>query len=83
MDVLDTAQDERLKYLPLEVINSWKIANDFRVKNRTAQQWSDAKRIYENNVEQLRLINKNGIPLLAGTDLGNPYCFPVSAFTMN
>jgi imidazolonepropionase-like amidohydrolase len=78
MDVLDTIKDERLNYLPLEVTSSWKINNDFRVKNRTAQQWKDAKTIYKNNVDQLRLINKNEIPILAGTDLGNPYCFPGS-----
>jgi imidazolonepropionase-like amidohydrolase len=79
MDVLDTVKDERFDYLPHEITDSWKIKNDFRVKNRTAQQWKDAKTIYKNNVEQLRLINKNRVAILAGTDLGNPYCFPGSS----
>ncbi len=79
MDVLDTVKDERLDYLPHELTSSWKIKNDFRVKNRTAQQWTNAKTIYKNNITQLSLLNKNSIPVLAGTDLGNPYCFPGSS----
>jgi len=76
MDVLDTVKDERLDYLPSEQTATWKVENDLRVKNRTAQQWKDAKALYQNSVEQLRLLNKNSIPILAGTDTPNPYCFP-------
>jgi hypothetical protein len=79
LDVMDTIADERFDYLPHEVTNSWKVKNDFRVRSRTARQWQDAKTIYANNIEQLRLLNQNNVAILAGTDLGNPYCFPGSS----
>ena len=79
MDVLGTVEDERLAYLPREVTSSWKVENDFRVKNRTAQQWNDAKALYHDNLTRLKLLNQNGASFLTGTDLGNPYCFPGSS----
>ena len=79
MDVLDTVKDERLDYLPHVITRNWKPKNDFRVKNRTAQQWKDAKTLYKNRITQLMLLNKNRIPILAGTDLLNPYIFPGSS----
>jgi len=79
MDMLDTMKDERLDYLPHEITQSWKVQNDFRVKSRTAQQWTDAKAVYHDNLNRLKLLNGNGISFLTGTDLGNPYCFPGSS----
>jgi hypothetical protein len=79
MDMLDTVKDEKLDYLPHELTSSWKVENDFRVKNRTAQQWKDAKTLYKKNIIQLSLLNKKNIPLLAGTDFPNPYSFPGSS----
>jgi hypothetical protein len=76
MDVLDTVKDDRLDYLPREQTDSWKVENDVRVKNRTAEQWKDVKTLYKNSVEQVRLLNRSSISILAGTDMPNPYCFP-------
>jgi len=78
MDELGKEKDERLSYLPNEITFGWKPENDFRVKNRTPQQWKDVKILYQSGVSQLTLLIKNNIPLVAGTDFPNPYCFPGS-----
>ena len=76
MDVLDTVKDERMDYLPLELTDGWKIKNDFRVKNRSGKDWEDAKAIYKKGNDFVTLLHKNNVPMLAGTDFPNPYCFP-------
>ena len=79
MDVLDTVKDERLDYLPRELTDGWKIKNDFRVKSRTAKDWADAKTLYANGNTLVTLLHENNVPMLAGTDFPNPYCFPGSS----
>jgi hypothetical protein len=79
MDVLDTVADARFEYLPREVTDGWKIKNDFRVKSRTAKDWQDAKMFYEKGNEFVGLLQENKVPMLAGTDFPNPYCFPGSS----
>ena len=78
MDEMGKEKDDRLSYLPNDISFSWKPENDFRVKNRVPQQWKDVKTLYQNGVSQLTLLIKNNIPLVAGTDFPNPYCFPGS-----
>jgi hypothetical protein len=79
MDVLDTVHDERFDYLPLELTDGWKIKNDFRVKSRTAKDWEDAKALYKRGNEFVTILHQNNVPMLAGTDFPNPYCFPGSS----
>jgi hypothetical protein len=78
MDEMGKEKDARLSYLPNDISFGWKPENDFRVKNRTPQQWKDVKTLYQSGVSQLTLLIKNNIPLVAGTDFPNPYCFPGS-----
>jgi len=79
MDVLDTVPDPRFEYLPREVTEGWKTKNDFRVRSRTAKDWQDAKMFYEKGNEFVGLLHENKVPMLAGTDFPNPYCFPGSS----
>jgi len=63
--------DPRLKYMPAQVRQRWETRADSRVGNAPF-----AKRVYQKELEIVRAMNKAGVPILAGTDTGNPYCFP-------
>ncbi len=64
-------KDERLKYVPVAEAQAWqKLPNGpqrFAVETRNKR--------FEKLFETIRLMHKTGVPLLAGTDLGNPFIF--------
>lgn len=69
-------KDERIRYMPQQVAAQWDWRNDFRFRNRTPQSWANARRSYQRSVELVGEIRKAKAPILAGTDVLNPFCFP-------
>ncbi|MGH9845849.1 MAG: amidohydrolase family protein [Blastocatellia bacterium] len=68
--------DPRLKYMRAPMRNFWNPQNDFRFKNRTAEDWDNARKVYAKYLEVTGAMRKAGVEFIAGTDVSNPYCFP-------
>jgi imidazolonepropionase-like amidohydrolase len=64
-------EDPRLKYLPPATRESWAQA----VKD-DAQKDIDFERVFRTHLALVSSMHKAGVPLLAGTDVDNPFCFP-------
>jgi len=76
LDDTNLTRDSRLKYMPLRIRAMWDPKNDFRFKERTAEDFALAKKIFQKQLEIAGRMHRAGVPLLAGTDVLNPYCFP-------
>lgn len=76
MDELGKFDDPRMKYMSPLATRTWNPSNDFRFKNRTSQQWEDAKTSYRSNLGIAALLHKSKVRMLAGTDCFNPYVYP-------
>jgi imidazolonepropionase-like amidohydrolase len=61
--------DPRVKYMPAYVKTAWN-------PKLPAEFLADLKRLYKKSVEATAAMHQAGVPLLAGTDTTNPYCFP-------
>jgi len=67
--------DPRVKYVNPLFRASWDPTKDFRLKARTPEDWAVAKRAYRQSLRIVGEMHQAGVPLLAGTDCGNPFCF--------
>jgi tetratricopeptide (TPR) repeat protein len=67
--------DVRLKYMPPEVRYYWSPFNN-RFTNRTPEAAASGKSSFQKNLEMVVAMQRAGVGVLAGTDTGNPYCFP-------
>jgi imidazolonepropionase-like amidohydrolase len=76
LDDSTMASDPRLKYIPKFLSSTWNPKTDFRLKDRTPAQWQSAKKTYDLQVRMVGEMYKAGVPILAGTDVLNPYCLP-------
>jgi imidazolonepropionase-like amidohydrolase len=47
-----------------------------RVANRDGGDDATAKKVFQKQLEIVGAMRKAGVPILAGTDTGNPFCFP-------
>lgn len=70
-------QDERLKYVAPATRRSWDPASNPGARLDEAELNAEA-RIYRKQLELVGAMNRAGVGILAGTDMGNPYCFPGS-----
>ncbi len=68
--------DPRLKYMNPFVRISWSPKNDFRLKNMKPKDFERQRETFKKALELVAALNKAGVPILAGTDEMNPYCFP-------
>jgi len=68
--------DPRLKYMPPQMRAWWDPSNDFRFKERTAEDFDLGRLVYKKQFELVGMMHRAGVDLLAGTDVLNPYCFP-------
>jgi hypothetical protein len=64
--------DGRLRYIPRQLQQRW----GFRIANRSGGDNAGAKKVLEKQFEIVGAMQKAGVPILAGTDTGNPFCFP-------
>jgi hypothetical protein len=65
-------RDGRLKYIPRQVQQRWSM----RIANRNEGDNAGEKKVYRKDLEIIGAMRKAGVPILAGTDAGNPFCFP-------
>jgi hypothetical protein len=76
LDGKEMTSDPRLKYFPAWVREMWDPKNDFRFKSYTAANWEYWKRNYQLSLKIVGKMHRAGVGILAGTDVGNPYCMP-------
>jgi imidazolonepropionase-like amidohydrolase len=65
-------RDQRLKFIPPQMKERW----SQRIANRNDENYSNAKKVFQKELEIVGAMRKAGVQLLAGTDTGNPFCFP-------
>ncbi|XVQ08146.1 amidohydrolase family protein [Spirillospora sp. CA-255316] len=71
------ADDPRLKYMPRDVRPSW--ASAVRVyAPATPEEIAQQREFLRFRLELVGAMHRAGVGILAGTDCGNPYCFPGS-----
>lgn len=68
--------DPRVRYIPKFFSASWDPRTDFRFRAVTPEGWAMRKRVYQRQLEIVRLLHDAGAKFLAGTDLSNPWIFP-------
>src|SRR4030095_4355756 len=76
LDDTNFRSDSRLTYMPPALRKQWDPTNDFSVKDRTAEDFELARRVFKKQVELVSAMRRAGVEMLAGTDVLNPYCFP-------
>ena len=76
IDDLALIDDSRMKYMPRMYKALWNPTNDFRFKDRTAEDIAVGKKAYQKALEIVGAMKRAGVEILAGTDTQNPYCFP-------
>ena len=65
-------RDGRLRYIPKQMQQRWSLRRDHRSEDAKA----GAKKVLQKEFEIVGAMQKAGVPILAGTDTGNPFCFP-------
>jgi hypothetical protein len=65
-------RDARLKYIPRQLQQRWSM----RLANQAEGDNSRAKKAFLKQLEIVGAMQKGGVSILAGTDTGNPFCFP-------
>jgi imidazolonepropionase-like amidohydrolase len=65
--------DERLKFVPRNILERWDRRMD---GNRFGENSAQARRLFQKGIEVVGNMNRAGVLILAGTDTGNPFCFP-------
>ena len=68
--------DPRVKYMPPGIASGWDPTGDFRLQDRTEEDYELAKSVYRKLKELVVPMRRAGVEFLAGTDVLNPYCFP-------
>ena len=63
-------QDGRLNYVPRQIQQRWSL----RFANRNESD--NGKEVFQKDLEIVSAMSRAGVPILAGTDTGNPFCFP-------
>jgi imidazolonepropionase-like amidohydrolase len=66
--------DPRVKYLPPNVRAFWAAGNGG--PKLTAEDRAQMRQAYKKTTELVRAMHRAGVPMLAGTDVTNPYVFP-------
>jgi len=69
-------KDPRVKYMPPEIVSGWDPAGDFRLSDRTEEDYALARSVYKKLTELVVPMRRAGVEFLAGTDVLNPYCLP-------
>lgn len=75
-DLLDR-DDPRLRYVPATTRESWawQLAEIYQA-GRTAQHVAEHRELFGRRAGFLADMHRSGVPVMAGTDTGTPYCFP-------
>jgi imidazolonepropionase-like amidohydrolase len=68
--------DARTRFMPKQIVDSWNPAKDPRNATKTADDYALDRRVYRRQLEIVAAMNKAGVPIVAGTDVLNPFVFP-------
>jgi len=69
-------QDERVRYFGGKIRDWLTAKDDFRLKSWTAADFARQREQFQFGKKLVGAMFRAGVPMLAGTDTGNPYCFP-------
>ena len=69
------AVHERLKYIPNDEREKWRNFSS-QLENRTAEQISNNQKFWQMNLDLVGAMNRSGVEIMAGADVGNPYIYP-------
>ena len=70
----DFRNDLRIKYIPDSLKQQWEDAYGW--KEHTPEFNAQAKRVFQKQLEAVRMMNRAGVRFIAGTDTPGPYLFP-------
>ena len=68
--------DPRLAYMSGDVRHRWQPENDFRFRRWAPAEFELHRGLFKADKQIVGLMFRAGVPLLAGTDAMNPFCFP-------
>jgi imidazolonepropionase-like amidohydrolase len=68
--------DPRVAYMSGDVRRRWDPANDFRFRRWRPQDFELHRQLFKADEQMVGIMFRAGVPLLAGTDVMNPYCLP-------
>jgi len=68
--------DPRLAYMSGEVRHRWQPENDFRFRRWPPAEFELHRCVFNADKQLTGIMFRAGVPLLAGTDAMNPFCFP-------
>jgi len=68
--------DSRLKYIPRERKDSWKVQKAALLKGFDPEYFPERQRLFEAQLRLIRAMHKSGVKLLAGTDTAGLYEYP-------
>jgi len=68
--------DPRRAYMSGEVRSRWEPQNDFRFRRWPPAEFELHRGLFKADEQMVGLMFRAGVPLLAGTDAMNPFCFP-------
>jgi imidazolonepropionase-like amidohydrolase len=68
--------DPRLAYMSSDVRSRWQPENDFRFRRWPPAEFQLHRELLNADKSLVGIMFRAGIPLLAGTDAMNPFCFP-------
>jgi hypothetical protein len=68
--------DPRLAYMNGDVRYRWQPQNDFRFRRWPPAEFELHRGLFNADKQMVGLMFRAGVPLLAGTDAMNPFCFP-------
>jgi hypothetical protein len=68
--------DKRVEYMGGSVRRRWNPENDFRFSRWRPAEFTLHRGVYVDDKKLVGMMFRAGVPMLAGTDAMNPYCFP-------
>ena len=69
-------KDERLTYFCGEFRSWLEAKDDFRLKGYTDRDYEVERGLVTEKKKLVAAMYRAGVPILVGTDVGNPFCFP-------
>jgi len=68
--------DERLKYLPAATLEYWQWGMQMYTDGRTPQESARERVLVEHRARFVGNLRRAGVPVMAGTEAGTPFCLP-------
>jgi len=73
---LSLSSDPNTKYVPAKFVENWRKSYEAQIKNISAEEFSLRAASLEKSLALVRLMQRGGVKILAGTDSAAPYVIP-------